>query len=44
MTDEKKKFLQETRFEEDYNADKATEDQKRREKLRERYPQWQHDT
>ena len=44
MTDDKKKFLQETSFEEDYDADKSAKDIEKRRKLREKYPQWRSDS
>lgn len=44
MTEQKRKFLQETRFEDDYDADKTTEEIENRRKLREKYPQWRSDS
>ena len=44
MTDDKRKFLQETNFHEDYDADKAKKDKELREKLRNKYSQWVSDS
>ena len=45
MTEPKdKKFLQETAFEEDYNPEKDKLETKRRQKLRDKYPQWSSDS
>ena len=44
MTDENRKFLQETNFDEDYNSDKAKKEAKKRQELRDKYSQWESDS
>ena len=44
MTDEKRKFLQETNFDEDYDSDKAKKEAKKRRELRDKYSQWESDS
>ena len=44
MTDDKRKFLQETNFDEDYDSDKAKKEAKKRQELRDKYSQWESDS
>ena len=44
MTEEKRKFLQETNFDEDYDADKKAKEAKKRQELRDKYSQWVSDS
>lgn len=44
MTDDKRKFLQETNFDEDYDSDKEKEKARKRRNLRDKYSQWESDS
>jgi len=44
MTDENRKFLQETNFDEDYDSEKAEREAKKRRELRDKYSEWVSDS